>query len=309
MNHTDNFQGIFNNSLRLLGLEIAETCAELFFYGIYVHFFLSAIRNLSRRVIPLRRPLLVSIWIMFLFGTTHNFLQLSNVITQFRLAERVALLQIDPNDLAVALRLASLIDTLETAKYVVFSINNLFTDIFLLYRCYLIWNRRFGVIILPGVLITSVCVTGTLAVSSDLNNTSPSSQFEPTFILATVTNITITVLTAGRIWWMTREASRLNSGSRSNIFHKRYTRATRIILESGALYCIGEIILVATAESNAPTPGFIQNITIAISMQAVNIIPTLALVLGTREDPQAIEVARPRFTAPRKAVTIRPVSN
>ncbi|KAJ7646744.1 hypothetical protein FB45DRAFT_860195 [Roridomyces roridus] len=109
----------------------------------------------------------------------------------------------------------------------------------------------------------------------------------------------INYLPAGRIWWMTREASHLNSASQGNIFHKQYIRAGTII-----------IILVGTGKSNTPTLELIQNITVSISMQAVNIIPTITLVMGTSNEghPQGIDDARPKFTALREAVTIRPVS-
>ncbi|KAJ7646761.1 hypothetical protein FB45DRAFT_891336 [Roridomyces roridus] len=89
----------------------------------------------------------------------------------------------------------------------------------------------------------------------------------------------------------------------------------RIIMESGALYCICVIILAATAPIASSAAVLVVSITIAISTQAVNIIPTLALVLGTREensnqDLQAIEATRPKFTAPRKAaVKVGPASN
>ncbi|KAJ7646772.1 hypothetical protein FB45DRAFT_181621 [Roridomyces roridus] len=313
MNPSVDIQAI-NYTLMDLQTDIAQTCTQLFLYGIYIHFFLSAIHNLWRRKITSRRPLLFSIWVMLLLGTTQVVLQLVLVVTSFRIVQQT----VHPGiNATVAQKLATSYDTLDTVTDIVLAINNLFTDIFLLYRCYLIWNSQFAVIILPGLLIMAVFLTTTIKGV----HTTFFSDFEATYILAAITNIIITGLTAGHIWWMTREVSHIKLDG-GNIIRKRYTRAVRIILESGALYCICVLTSAIAAphtNTDTNTPAvWIATFADAVSMQAVNIIPTLALVLGTREvesngdrpEDMVELLVRPNSTALRKAaVKAGPASN
>ncbi|KAJ7877923.1 hypothetical protein B0H14DRAFT_2712101, partial [Mycena olivaceomarginata] len=59
--------------------------------------------------------------------------------------------------------------------------------------------------------------------------------------MAGATNIVLTCLTAGRIWYIRREVQTL-TGWRA--FRKRYNTASAIILESGVLYILHVIIYV-----------------------------------------------------------------
>ncbi|KAJ7646760.1 hypothetical protein FB45DRAFT_998168 [Roridomyces roridus] len=164
---------------------------------------------------------------MLLLGTTQVLLQLVLVVTSFRIVQQTVSQGTDANDLAVAKRLATLYGTLNIVQDIVLAINNLLTDTFLAYRCYLIWNSRIAVTILPGLLIMAVFLTTTIIGVRTANSFS---DFEVTFILAAITNIIITGLTAGRIWWMTREASHLELDG-GNIFRRRYIRVLRIMYD------------------------------------------------------------------------------
>ncbi|KAJ7823821.1 hypothetical protein B0H14DRAFT_2825785 [Mycena olivaceomarginata] len=91
------------------------------------------------------------------------------------------------------------------------------------------------------------------------------------YVLGAATNIVLSSLTVGRILWIRRAASHvgLDSSVRS-----QYNRAIGIILESGAIYCIGTIFLAIAVVFQ----GDIYHIGISVSQEMLNIIPTFTLV-------------------------------
>ncbi|KAF8146412.1 hypothetical protein K438DRAFT_1781033 [Mycena galopus ATCC 62051] len=78
---------------------------------------------------------------------------------------------------------------------------------------------------------------------------------------------------AGRIWWIQRAASHV---ALDNTICGRYHRATVIILESGAVYCLLAIFQIINY-SLSPN-GLAFSIGIGITQQLSNIIPTFTLV-------------------------------
>ncbi|KAF8197696.1 hypothetical protein K438DRAFT_717589 [Mycena galopus ATCC 62051] len=166
-------------------------------------------------------------------------------------------------------------------------INFLISDSIFMYRCYVIWGFKKKPIILPALLMVSTLGELKLAprnvyaflshftVVSVLDVARMDSQVG-TIILAAITNLVITVLTAGRILWIQRAASHVALG---RTIRGRYTRAIVIILESGASYCAVSIFLAISTSLN----GEIYSIAAGIGPRMTNILPTLTLVyLGFR---------------------------
>ncbi|KAJ6594773.1 hypothetical protein B0H19DRAFT_1096683 [Mycena capillaripes] len=90
-----------------------------------------------------------------------------------------------------------------------------------------------------------------------------------------LTNVVLTVLTAGRIWWMRRDACIVLESAH---VRKYDTAIAMIILESGAIYCLA-IIIYLTAVSvpvlnNSPASDIVR----AALPQIMNIVPTLIIV-------------------------------
>ncbi|KAK1215653.1 hypothetical protein PQX77_021717 [Marasmius sp. AFHP31] len=165
--------------------------------------------------------------------------------------------------------------SVDAAIYDAFTITaNFIADLMLVHRCYVVWNYNRRVWILFGLtsLINALGLVSTIAQSVGLNDT----KREWKLLTAGTTmrsvygcayaaaNLLITVLTALRIWRLSREA-RETFGSRTRGF---YERIVAIILESGALYPIIGFVQVALWES-ASKIG-----------KPINLSPTVTLMAG-----------------------------
>ncbi|KAJ7100310.1 hypothetical protein C8R43DRAFT_964089 [Mycena crocata] len=156
------------------------------------------------------------------------------------------------------------------------------TDLVFLYRCYMIWGSRKKVLFLPGISMLATLVAECVSIGgiyAGLFHPNPT-YLDPRIpaILGGVTNIILVGFTAGRIWYIRREAQICIP----NTFRQRYDTAIIIILESGAIYVFCLIIWV-TAESlimHSDSSGVIifQGVAQGLVLQAVNIVPTLILV-------------------------------
>ncbi|KAJ6464968.1 hypothetical protein C8R45DRAFT_1023572 [Mycena sanguinolenta] len=111
-------------------------------------------------------------------------------------------------------------------------------------------------------------------------------------------------LTAGRIWYMSREAR----NAKLNALHKRYHTVIAMILESGALYCAVLLleVLALSLDSQFYAVSIFQGICYGLVEQMVNITPTLIFArvgLGYcqwRQDSAPSEVQIPKVRTPRR---------
>ncbi|KAJ7615880.1 hypothetical protein FB45DRAFT_934840, partial [Roridomyces roridus] len=217
---------------------LIETAVSTFYVSrctIYVYFFISAIHNLSQRKMAGRRPLLIATWLMLLLGTTQIVLQLA-----------------DAAKLASLTRSSGII---QSAQEILFTGNNFFTDIVLVYRCYAIWGFQRKIVILPSGLMIVTLDTHSLLVSSQICRL-------PDLLVILVQ----TRQTAGRLCWIQRTSS-----SAAPIIQQRCAKAFEIIVESGAIYCLCAAVLAITRprDSNDSDMPVLFVITVGISYQGV----------------------------------------
>jgi len=112
--------------------------------------------------------------------------------------------------------------------------------------------------------------------------------------MSVATNLTLTILTAGRIWWAGRQVSRTLRTS----CDKDYNTAAAMCLESGAIYSFFVVAFIITGSIPA-TPssgiGVVNNLLAGAMPQAVNIVPIVILVrVGLRErQPASSETDSP----------------
>ncbi|KAJ7612586.1 hypothetical protein FB45DRAFT_939358 [Roridomyces roridus] len=214
---------------------------------------------------------------MLLLGTTHAALGLTRDIVYFRYVQKSARAyapsQTDP--------LFRKYKALALTQNVIFAGNNLLTDAFLLYRCYLIWNCRLWVIVFPGILMIAAFIPALLQSLVLIEHFSLLKSLS-SYLMATVTNMILTGLIAGRIWWKKHEVSHYTE-SYESILRMRYATAMKIILESGALYCTTSVLLIATTPLKTGPVWYFHSILFALGWQIVNIIPPVALVRGTQQ--------------------------
>ncbi|KAI0043397.1 hypothetical protein FA95DRAFT_1563378 [Auriscalpium vulgare] len=160
------------------------------------------------------------------------------------------------------------------------SIADLVGDTILLYRCYLIYGKNIYIVIIPFLTALGglACIC---AVVHEVLAISPTAPVAPSnlvplgiagYTLPLCTNVIVTALIVGRIWYLTpRTQSEWGvTSSTTAMGHK----AMEIIIESGALYLIVQAILVATFTKEVPS----QAILAVIAVQIYGIAPTLIMI-------------------------------
>ncbi|KAF7350814.1 hypothetical protein MSAN_01643000 [Mycena sanguinolenta] len=179
-----------------------------FFYGIYVMLFCICIYILLNRPRNLGNSiLLVTAIALFTLATVQAVINLV-----------LGAADIDNIDIPY--------DQLVDGADVVYALNNFIADGLVIYRCYVVWNNNIFVTILPILMLIVTTVLG-VVVSFDLTL-----SFYPFFGLSLATNVLVTMLTAGRIWWISRYARAYLKTAEQ----RRYASAIAIIIESGMLY-------------------------------------------------------------------------
>ncbi|KAJ7894783.1 hypothetical protein B0H13DRAFT_2525160 [Mycena leptocephala] len=170
---------------------------------------------------------------MFLLGTCD--VVVSVVLTGIAIRVNKAQVQGSP-DLE---RLLQLYNTFFIVDAILMVANNLVTDILFSYRCYVVWGLKKWVLIGPVFgMFATVAVGSYTATGSE---TLPKIIFLTPYITAVATSMLLMCLTAGRIWYIRREA---RSEVVGQIFYPRRDTVIAMILESGAIYCISIIVWV-----------------------------------------------------------------
>ncbi|KAJ7744086.1 hypothetical protein B0H16DRAFT_1889689 [Mycena metata] len=238
--------------------EISGTCVQVFCYGVYLNLFILALHTFRRRRTERNNVLLALTWAMAFLSTTQIVLRLlkTAVVIQF-VAERM-----EPG-INIPASPPQTYSSLITAHAVVLVLNNTVTDTLFLYRCYVIWGSRRMVVIMPAILMLATFVIGLVAVSPQVSQ-------KATVILATVTNLCLMGLTAGRIWWIRREAMRITT---NKVLIHRYNTVIAMLLESGALYFIPAMLTVIVYQWDIPF-----HVLEGLGTYLINIIPTLIIV-------------------------------
>jgi len=262
-----------------VGLFVVAT--EVFLYGVYATLFGFYLHVLRKHGIMRNRFLTVATISLFLLCTAHCALLLATT-------------EIASVNSATALYRDEVYISLTQAANAIYVTSNVIADAIFIFRCYAIWNFRWGIVLLP----TTMTIIGA---SSGYFNVAliPTATGEAVFLfgvsisLSILTTFILMGLSAGRIWWLAGGARKLIGPKAVN----KYTTISSMILESGALYCVGGIafVIIAGYEAN----GLIQfNTTTsgAILGQLVGIAPTILVVrvgLG-----QSIDSADSFSTAP-----------
>ncbi|KAJ7700303.1 hypothetical protein B0H16DRAFT_1642870 [Mycena metata] len=240
--------------------EISGTGAQVFAYGIYLNIFILAIHILRRRKTEGNNVLWVSTWAMVVLATTQIIIRLLRTAVVIRFAGD----RMDGEPSLTPSSPPTAYYTLVLAQAVILTLNNLLTDLLFLYRCYLMWGTQWKVVILPLILIIATFVTACVGLPG------PYVSQAGELILATITNLCLMILTAGRIWWIRREALRLAAHAK---LIDRYTTVIAMIFESGALYFIPAVSIIVVAERDIPF-----EVLGGLGKYLLNIIPTLIIV-------------------------------
>jgi len=240
-----------------------------FFYGIYLVLFSICM------YILLRRPRNISNTI--LLATAISLFTLSSIQAIFNIILGSA--DIDGIDIPY--------ENIAMANDMIYVANNVLADGLVIYRCYIIWNHNIYIVILPIILLIVTSIFGW-----DILLPLP-----PFFELSLATNVLVTGLTAGRIWWICRQARTYLKTD----MQKRYVSSIAIIVESGVIYSASVLtyLILDAIPSTRETPIPI----VEVLAQLVGIVPTLIIVrvglgLSVQSIESTVSAARATDTSP-----------
>uniref|UniRef100_A0A0W0FND3 Uncharacterized protein n=1 Tax=Moniliophthora roreri TaxID=221103 RepID=A0A0W0FND3_MONRR len=184
---------------------------------------------------------------------------------------------------------------------------NITADCMLIHRCYVIWSfkKRVAVpLIILSVATNAIGLISTFMMAigkSDMTNESKvaiffvaNDIFTAYSISSVVINMLLTLITAGRIWWIHRQVRAQGVYASDTLVGS----VSRIILESGIIYpiCMIAVLIVAYIPGNTtpfdPSP---------VAALAAGLAPTLILVrakLGKTVESLQDKVSDMRFTSP-----------
>ncbi|KAF7336385.1 hypothetical protein MVEN_02187100 [Mycena venus] len=243
---------------------LSETFTVLVLYTVYVVLFLFSLYTIVHRNSNGRRFMLVTSSGMFLLATSDMLISVLQTAINISLIKAIV-----QSDTVATERLSRVYDNLGAAYDLRLITNNLLTDLLFLYRCYVIWGSQRTVLILPGAFIFTTCSFNDFLEVLIIDVRVP-------YIMAGATNVILMCLTAGRIWYMSREARNVHGKA----FRRRYHTAIAMILESGALYCLVLLLYIISIslvwESDAVT--VFRGVCNGLLGQMINIIPTLIFV-------------------------------
>ncbi|KAH8985689.1 hypothetical protein EDB92DRAFT_1345213 [Lactarius akahatsu] len=153
---------------------------------------------------------------------------------------------------------------------ILISVTDFFGELILIYRCWLLWSRNYWIIILPS--LTSIgglaCVGMVIHLLLSIN---PSSPIAPPslvplglagIVLPLCTNVFVTALIAARIWLLSPRKVR---DLRGVYFPEGTGRmAIDIVIESGALYLVVQLVFVVLFAIRHPAQGIVCVIAVQI---------------------------------------------
>ncbi|KAJ6584158.1 hypothetical protein DFH09DRAFT_1144394 [Mycena vulgaris] len=287
--------------------QVCKSAIALFLGGLYFMLALVAFRSFYRRNTRGRDVFLCAIAVMLLLAITQMVVQLVLTALSMRLLY-TAVQDLAADEISFSTQQASLLhlrSLIVLADDIILVTNNAIADGLFIYRCYIIWAPRYKqVVILPVLLLLITTALGYVTVYRNTVQSRSEIEDDPRahmdsrvgFALAIITNLTLTGLTAGRIWWTRRQLDTLGQQK----FSQRYTRAISVLMESGAAYSsIIILVIIALSVGRTATTGptaVLASISYGAAGQLVNIVPTVFIIrvcLGRNENFGADSLQKP----------------
>ncbi|PBL04408.1 hypothetical protein ARMGADRAFT_1070860 [Armillaria gallica] len=127
--------------------------------------------------------------------------------------------------------------------------NCLIGDTILIWRLYVIWNKKISICLFPVTLVLAFGVCGYNSIYrlshlslSDVHTVNDILNWlQATWSLSLATQILVTTLIATRIWWVSRQVLARPSGKQSN----PYMTVIWTVVESGAIYAFTATLMLA----------------------------------------------------------------
>ncbi|KAI0351211.1 hypothetical protein OH77DRAFT_1462363 [Trametes cingulata] len=202
-----------------------RTTRDLLFFGGSTVMFVLALVHMALDVhINLRGFLLES----------HDFLDMANLFDAFN----------------------GLIEPIGAVKFAIYVTQTFIGDGFMIYRAYIVWNRQWMVVVIPGILLLAEVVLGYVTSglgTLDVSGSRITACVNAFFILSVAANITSTALIMKRILWSQGGArERRARGSQRKTVQWRVVES---LVQSAAIYSAASISLAVTSFLS-PAIGF-----------------------------------------------------
>ncbi|KAF8895488.1 hypothetical protein BD779DRAFT_1499810 [Infundibulicybe gibba] len=214
--------------------EYVALWVQTLLYGLYIVLFSVCMYIFYTRKTRGHRVLFLAAIAMFTLSTAHVIVDL--IIGIF--------------DLLFAIRMSGMINpALSITNPVVYITNNIIADGLLIYRCYVVWGYSRTIVLVPILTLMATTAlgysfgSGEIPFSFGFAGTNRLPSYMAFFCLSLATNVIVTALTAGRIWFISRQ-TRDGSGKHAI---KHYHTAIAIVLESGAIYSIIGFVIIYAA--------------------------------------------------------------
>ncbi|KAJ6553158.1 hypothetical protein B0H19DRAFT_1263561 [Mycena capillaripes] len=212
---------IVGATLQVTSDEVVVTEIVLFLHGVYMTLLVLALYLLCQRKPAGWRILACLLVVMCITGTADVILQA--IITKYFLRELDALVQ----DSASSASLHSMRHLLLFAEHSLGVTDIAIADSLLIYRCYVIWKTsRIEVVVFPILLAVATTAVGYVtAYHSYVTPSAHPADVLPYLGFVLATNVTVTGLTVGRIWYTRQGLQSLGQTK----FLRRYNLAMALL--------------------------------------------------------------------------------
>ncbi|KAL1670464.1 hypothetical protein GGF50DRAFT_94148 [Schizophyllum commune] len=172
-------------------------------------------------------------------------------------------------------------------------IANFFADALLLYRCYVVWAKRWWIIVIPGcVFIASTTMsifllyqvsqpTESLWLHVDVGLTY--------FSLSLAVNLLLTLLIVGRLLSLSNQVTRMLGSQHA----RTYTSVAALLVESAAPYAVANLIFIVTYGIGSPGANVVLPVLSQI-MCTSSVLIILRVANGRAWSQQTTDIARNR---------------
>ncbi|TFK50625.1 hypothetical protein OE88DRAFT_1726452 [Heliocybe sulcata] len=228
--------------------ELAGLVAEAILYGIFVMLFAAAMyfTFVRKRRPKANRVMVVSALVLFILATIQLVADTTNIFTAFinrTRPDRIAYLQ-DVSQPVFILKHTTLI------------LIRLVSDLFVTYRCWIVWNKRYWVVVVPIALTLGSGVAGFHAIWSFQHfGKEPRAAQEQWLIalsaMSLAANAIGSAFTAYMIWSTSRETAKLIGSATLSLMP-----VLAIVIESSALnaaYMVANTVTLATGNESLET--------------------------------------------------------
>ncbi|KAJ6563289.1 hypothetical protein DFH09DRAFT_1158898 [Mycena vulgaris] len=249
------------------------TCAEISLYGALLVLLATAAYLLHYRTKQGRRILIIATSFMAGLATAEVAVQIRATVLAFQIFQLAVRGEVYPDSLRAS-RVTEQYAIVYTVRDFLLVTNNAVTDSLFIYRCFMVWNRNLRVVILPALTLLVTTALGYFtAYQNDYSTTGPYFDSRIAFLTGVLTNVMLMAMTAGRIWWIRRDARVLLESASL----RRYNTVIAIILESGAIYCLSIVLYVISYSFRDPSSQPLNNFFEGALPQIVNIAPVIII--------------------------------